>query len=168
MPEASSVRVRNRTAWVEGEFRTGTLHRMVGALEDQTRLARVIVDVEDPMSYRSGNATAPPLMIGSFVEAEISAKELTDVIRLRRDYVRSDDTVWVMEDGMLRIRPVNIVFRDADYAYVTEGLASGDRVVVTNLSTVVDGAPLRVEGEERDGDTGTMTAPESISETPAN
>ena len=144
--EPSEVRVRNRTAWAEGEFRAGTLHRLVGALEDQTRLARVIITVPDPMGYRS--AGVPPLMIGSFVEAHIEAQALTDVIRLNRDYVRENDTVWVMESGVLRIRDVDIVFRDATHAYIAGGLDEQTEVVTTNLATVADGAPLRLEGSQ--------------------
>jgi RND family efflux transporter MFP subunit len=143
----SRVRVRNRTAWAEGEHRTGTLHRLVGALEDQTRLARVIVNVHDPLSYLPDNAGAPPLMIGSFLEASIEGKEIPDAIRLSRDYVRGDHTVWVMDEGVLRIREVDIVFQDTDYAYITGGLDTDAQVVITNLSTVVDGAPLRLEAE---------------------
>lgn len=142
----SPVRIRNRTAWAEGEERTGTLHRLVGALEGGTRLARVIVDVPDPMATRP-EADGPPLMIGSFVEALIEAEPLTDVIRLDRDYIRDDDTVWVMEDGALRIRSVEVIFRDADHAYIASGLEPGARVVTTDLSTVVEGAPLRTDAD---------------------
>ena len=140
----SEVRVRNRTAWDEDEYRAGTLHQLVGALENQTRLARVIVDVPDPMAYRTQNAEAPPLMIGSFVEANIAGRELTDVIRLHRDYVRDNGRVWLMVDGKLHIREVDIIFEDKEYAYITDGLEADARVVTTNLSTVVEGAPLRL------------------------
>lgn len=142
----SRVRVRNRTAWDEGSYRTGTLHRLVGALEDQTRLARILVTVPDPMGYRADTAGVPPLMIGSYVEVSIEAEALDDVIRLSRDHVRNDDTVWVMEDDTLRIRDVEIAFRDATYAYITSGLGDEAQVVTTNLSTVVDGAALRLNG----------------------
>ncbi len=141
----STVRVRNNSAWGAGEYRTGTLHQLVGALEDQTRLVRVIVDIDDPMGYRAPNDSLPPLMIGSFVEAHIQAKPLENVIRLDRDYVRNDDRVWVMEDSVLSIQDVDIAFRDAEYAYISRGLQADARVVTTNLATVVDGAPLRLE-----------------------
>jgi hypothetical protein len=78
----------------------------------------------------------------------IQAEPLENVVRLNRDYVRSDETVWVMEDGELQIRDATIVFRDATHAYVAEGLNDGDQVVTTNLSTVRDGAPLRLEGSD--------------------
>lgn len=140
----SEVRVRNRTAWSEDEYRAGTLHQLVGALENQTRLARVIVDVPDPMAYLPQNTGAPPLMIGSFVEANIAGRQLTDVIRIPRDYVRDNQRVWLMVEGTLRIQDVDIIFEDEDYAYIAGGLDVDARVVTTNLSTVVDGAPLRI------------------------
>ena len=145
----STVMIRNRTAWDEGEYRQGNLYRLVGALEDQSRMARVLVSVPDPHAYRNENSDVPALIIGSFVEAIIQAEALSDVIRLNRDYVRKDDTVWVMEDGRLRIQNVDIVFRDAKYAYITGGLDGQAQVVTTNLSTVADGARLRLEGSDR-------------------
>lgn len=142
----SEVRIRNRTAWQDNEYRSGNLFKMVGSIEEQTRMARVLIEIPDPMANREENAGLPSLIIGSFVEAQIRGSELSDVIRLNRDYIRSDDTVWIMEDGKLQIRDVNIIMRDAQYAYITEGLNESDKVVTTNLSTVTDGAPLRLEG----------------------
>lgn len=144
--EGSEVRIRNRTAWQADEYRSGTLFKMVGFIEEQTRMARVLIEIPDPMAYRDENSGSPSLIIGSFVETNIEGNELTDVIRLNRDYVRSNDTVWIMEDGKLRIRDIDVVMRDANYAYISEGLNDTDKVVTTNLSTVSDGAPLRLEG----------------------
>ena len=145
----STAMIRNRAAWREGEYRQGRVYKLVGALEDQTRMARVLVSVPDPHAYRSENASAPQLMIGSFVEVRIQAQALSDVIRLNRDYVRKDNTVWVMDDeNRLRIRDVDIAFRDADYAYITGGLEDQAQVVTTNLSTVVDGSRLRLGGSD--------------------
>lgn len=144
----STVRIRNRTAWEAEASREGQLFRMVGTLENETRMARVLITVTDPLSYRAANAEAPTLMIGAYVEAQMQAEPLHNVVRLNRDYVREEETVWVMEDGKLRIRDVSIVFRDAQYAYIESGLKDGARVVTTNLSTVSDGAPLRLEGSE--------------------
>ena len=144
----SEVTVQNRTAWNAGEYRSGTLHQLVGALENQTRLARVIIDVDDPLGYKESNQDLPPLMIGAFVEAAIEAKEMNSVFRLDRDYLRKDNTVWVMKEGVLRIREATVLYQDAEYAYISGGLEDGDQVVITNLATVVDGAPLRLESTE--------------------
>jgi len=142
------ARIRNRTAWTDGQSREGRLFRVIGALEDNTRMARVLISVPDPHAYRAERADQPRLMIGSYVEARMRGKALPNVVRLDRDYVRDGETVWVMEDNKLSIRDVEIVVQDARYAYVDEGLNDGDQVVTTNLATVTDGAPLRLEGSE--------------------
>lgn len=38
---------------------------------------------------------------------------------------------------------------DAEHAYVSDGLDDGAQIVTTNLSTVVDGAALRLEASEQ-------------------
>jgi RND family efflux transporter MFP subunit len=137
------VHIRNRAAWPEGTSRQGSVHHLIGELEEQTRLARVLLTIADPLSHEPESAGLPPLMIGSFVEARIAGKPIKDVIRIDRDYVRQDDTVWIDDDGVLRIRDLDIVFRDEDFAYIRSGLSSEDPVITTNLATVFDGAALR-------------------------
>ncbi len=154
--EGSKVKVMNRKAWGDGEYRTGYLHRLIGALEDQTRLARVLVSVPDPLAYQ--NDSLPALMINAFVEATIEAKEIEDVIRLQRDYVREGGTVWVMEEGKLQIREVDILFSDAQYAYISSGLDENEQVVMTNLATISEGAALRLEGADRAADQDSLSA----------
>ncbi len=143
----SNVRVRNRSAWPDDMFRAGKVHRLIGALEYQTRLARVLLTVADPLAHEPESAGLPPLMVGSFVEARIEGKPIEDVIQMSRDFLRQNDTVWVKEDGVLKIRKVEIVFRDQGYVYIRAGLSANDQVVTTNLATVIDDSPLRLEGD---------------------
>jgi RND family efflux transporter MFP subunit len=143
--KGSEVRIRNRTSWKEGEYRTGYLNSLIGELDDQTRLARALVSIPDPLAQNGGTKNLPPLIIGEFVEAVITGKMIHDVIRLNRDFIRKDAMVWVMEDGKLSIKDVDIVFSDAEYAYVADGLDFNDLVITSSLSTVVEGVSLRTE-----------------------
>lgn len=141
--KGSLVKLMNRTAWTDNTHREGHVFGEVGALDAQTRLAQVLVRVADPLVHTSADTQMPKLMIGSFVDAYIQAKEITDVVRLHRDYVRSNQTVWVMEEGKLSIRKVQIILSDSEYTYIREGLSDQDLVVTTNLSTVAEGLGLR-------------------------
>ena len=131
--------VRHRTAWREGESRQGHVARLIGEVDQSTRLARVIVEVPRPL----GDDGEPALVLGSIVQVEIEAKPIENVVRLDREYLRQDDTVWVAHEGALHIRSVEVLVADAEHAYVGEGLGTGDRVVTTNLATVVDGLDIR-------------------------
>jgi RND family efflux transporter MFP subunit len=145
--KGSEVRLRNRSSWKEDEYRMGYLHKLVGALDSQTRLARMLVIIPDPLALEKTNRGQRPLIIGEFVEASVTANEIRDVVRLSRNYVRKDEAVWVMKNGKLNISKVNVVFTDNQYAYISTGLNEGDKVVVTNIATVVEGAGLRVEAD---------------------
>ena len=142
--KGSTVKITSTSAWGKDEFREGYLYKQVGALDDQTRLARILVRVPDPLA-KDSEKDKPELMIGSFVEAHMTAEEIKSVVRLNRDLVRSNNTVWVMQNGELQIREVQILLSDSQYSYISEGLEDGDKVVVTNLSTVSNGIKLRTE-----------------------
>ncbi len=146
----SEVRIRNRTAWSENQFRLGYLYQLIGTLEGETRLARVLIAVPDPLARKMEGE--PMLMIGSFVEVNIQAKEINDVIRLDRNLIRQDQTVWLMEEGRLNIQEVDILLQDENYAYITDGMTADDQVVITNLATVAEGARLRVEEQNNSED----------------
>jgi RND family efflux transporter MFP subunit len=147
----SPVSIRHRSAWPEGEQRQGRLYRLVGELEGGTRLARVLVEVDDPLALEPGSEGLPSLIIGAFVETHIEGREISDALVLPRETIRQDDTVWLMRDDELHIQQVEIVFQDARHAYISGGLAPDDRVVTTNLATVKQGIRLRPRGADGGG-----------------
>ena len=142
--QGSDVSIQNRTAWAPDVYRKGQLFKLVGTLENQTRMARVLIEVSDPQALNNENSGKPSLIIGSYVEANINAQKMENVFRIDRNYIRQDETVWVMEEGKLQIKKVDILFRDAQYAYISSGLENQAEIVTTNLATVSDGAPLRL------------------------
>ena len=144
--QGSTVRIENPTTWPNGTYREGFLDRQIGALDGQTRLARVLVRVEDPLGQKTSSETKPMLIIGSFVDVFINANPIKNVVRLDKGLVRSSETVWLMKDDKLEIREVDIALTDDQYAYISNGLQTGDKVVTTDLSTVSNGIGLRTEG----------------------
>lgn len=141
---SSNVRVRHSTAWQPGEFRQARVMRLIGEVEPSSRLARVLVTLPDPLARETDG---PPVVLGTLHQLEIEAREIPDVVRLDRDYLRQNDTVWLMVDNQLEIRSVSVVFRDANYAYISEGIETGDQVVTTSLATVTEGLLLRTDDD---------------------
>ena len=103
-----------------------------------------MITVDDPLARA---ADGPRLLVGAFVQASIEGEPIPDIVRLSREHLRKGDTAWVMtDDNTLRIQPLDILLKDADYAYVRRGLNAGDRVVTSQLATATDGAALRRNG----------------------
>ncbi len=140
----AAARVQHRATWEAGTYRTGQVERWIGEVDTTTRLARVIVAVSDPL----GTQGQPPLILGTVVQVEIDAQPLDDVVRIDRAYLRQGNTVWVMQEGALRVRSADVVFRDSTHAYLRSGLEPGEAIVTTNLATVVDGLPIRTAAED--------------------
>lgn len=141
----AEVVIKNTSDWEAGDSRSGYLVNRVGALDEQTRLARLLIKAPDPLNLK--NKDQPELMIGSFVEVEIEGEPIEEVIRLNRDYLRTGETVWVMEEEKLSIKEVKVKLMDANYAYISAGLPEDAKVLTTNISTVNEGIPLRTEAQ---------------------
>ena len=105
---------------MEGEVRHGKLFKLIGSLEAGTRLARMLVVVKNELNRSGMVRNAPELILGSFVETRIRGRLLPDILRLKREYIRKGNTVWVFKDGKLDIRKVKIILRDQFYAYIGE------------------------------------------------
>ena len=145
--KGASVRIENPSAWPNDAYREGYLDKQIGALDEQTRLARVLIKVMDPLATTEEFKNKPKLMINTFVEVNVQANMLNDVVRLNRDYVRSNETVWILNEGKLEIRKVNIALTDDTYAYIREGIEADEKVVITDLSTVSNGIELRTNSK---------------------
>lgn len=148
--EGSAATLKNTDAWGPDVGRTARVERMIGTLDRQTRLARVLISAKDPLGLKSGG---PALILDTLIEVEIEGRPIENVVRLDRAYVRERDTVWVMKEDKLEIRDTEIVYRDPNFAYVRAGLEGGDEVVTSTLATVADGVGLRriEEAESTDG-----------------
>lgn len=144
--EATTVELVDRASWTREQVRTGKLQSVLGQVDDQTRLARVLVAVRDPLAL-DPSTQGPPLMAGAWVEATLEARVLEDVVRIDRAWLRrhrGEDAVWEMVEGRLKIREVEVLLQDEAHAYLSAGLAPDAQIVTTDLSTVTDDAPLRI------------------------
>ncbi len=144
----ASVRIHNPAAWGPGFSREGKVIRLAGDLEDEGRMARLLVAVDDPFALAAENKGQPVLLMDSYVRVEIEGQQLDQVAAISRRHVRDGDQVWIMgESGALEIREVGIAFRGRDQVLVTDGIRSGERLVVSDLAAPVAGMPLRVGNE---------------------
>lgn len=146
------VRITDQSSWDPDEYRVGHVSKLIGELDGEARMARVRIGVTDPMARVITAMDSPPLVIGSYVRSIMKGRPIKNVVRIEREYVREDDTVWLMTDGELEVRDVSVVFRDRRHAYIREGLSGDEHVITSSLSTVVEGTKLRREnGESGDG-----------------
>jgi RND family efflux transporter MFP subunit len=140
----SAVRVYYESAWGKDAFRFGTVERLMTDLEPQGRMARLLIDVNDPLQLQANPGKRHPLILGSYVRVEIEGIEVPDIVKIPRTAVREANQVWVMSpDEKLEIRTVSIVWSGNDHVYVSDGLDDGDLLIMSSLGAPVQGMPLR-------------------------
>jgi RND family efflux transporter MFP subunit len=142
--EGSPVRVYDSAAWGEGVFRRGRVIRLEAGLEEQGRMARLLIQVEDPLSLQKAHAKEPRMLIGSYVRVKIEGESVPKAAAIEREYIRNGNRVWIMDGGKLVIRPVEIAFRGNDQLLITGGIQSGEQLILTNLGAPVEGMALRI------------------------
>ena len=133
----------------------GRVTRMEAEVDPSSRMVNVVVEVADPFD-RSG--TTPPLMPGTFVDVRVFGRTVTGLMPVPRYAIHEGDLVWVAEDGVLRIRRVEVARSDREIAYISDGLSDGDRVVVTVLDAVTDGMKIRTADTADAGEAGSDDA----------
>ena len=143
--KGSAAKVIYQTGGSEHIDRVGYVGRLMGELEREGRMARVLVVVKDPLDLASPAEQRRPMLIGAYVQVEIEGKELEGVISIPRIALRDNETVWVMDgEDRLAIRSVEVRWRDKDRMLIGGGLEDGERVVVSNIAAPIVGMELRV------------------------
>jgi RND family efflux transporter MFP subunit len=123
------------------------LIRSEGEIDLRTRMLHVVARVEDP--YARGGSGLSPLPAGLFVKARIEGRTLENVSVIPLAALRDGANVYVLDSqDRLQVRPVALVRRTREHAIVLDGLAAGERLVISPLRAVTDGMQVRPLAEE--------------------
>jgi hypothetical protein len=109
-------------------------------------MARLLIEVDDPLDLRIKKKKRPMLLLGEYVRVLIEGEELHDVYRIPRSALHNDSEVWIVdEESRLAIRPVETIWRDEDSVLLQDGFKQGERLVVSGLAAPVAGMAVRIE-----------------------
>ena len=130
--------------------RSGKVARLLGDLQPEGRMARLLVRIPDPMGL-DGRADGPPLLLGSYVRVEIDAGELKDVLETPREALRGGEQVWISDsNNELQIRAAQVLWRRDEAVYLNNILESGESIIVSPLRTALPG--MKVDPQPADFD----------------
>lgn len=130
----------------------GHVTRTTGQVDPASRMVPAVVEVPRPLDTSDGK---PPLLPGVFVQVAIMGKTLADAVAVPREAIHGPNRIWLVEDGKLTIRSLEIVRSDEEYAYVTSGLSDGALIITSALDAPVEGMAVRTS------DTSVAGAPKS-------
>ncbi|WP_428672082.1 efflux RND transporter periplasmic adaptor subunit, partial [Roseibium sp.] len=115
--------------------------RVSDTVDPDTRSVGLIVTVDKPYdTIRPG--LKPPLVKGMFAEVELSAPPVPDQVLLPRNAVLGGQLMTVSADNRLVLTPAEIAYQVDDVVVLKSGLATGTKVVVSDVSPVIEGMLL--------------------------
>ncbi len=127
----------------------GRVIRLLGDLDPAGRMARVLIEVTDPLGLKTPRRM--PLLLNAYVRAEIQGALLEDVFVLRREALREGNEVWVANgEDRLERRNVKVLWGTQATVAVRGDLETGDRVIVSPLTEAVPGRRLQVAASTGD------------------
>ena len=130
----------------------GRLVRMDGAVDVDNRVWYAVAHVDDPYGLLDP-AQETPLVVGLFVEAEITGRTVQNVFRLPRSALRNQNEMLIVDDSnRLRLRNVAVLQTDFDSVYIDEGLRAGERICISPVETFIDGLLVEAIDETRPAD----------------
>jgi len=125
----------------------GRLTRTEAAVDARTRLIYGIVEVRDP--FNLGNAA--PLAPGMFVTVRLEGSARETMVAAPRSALKRNEFVYVVTpDNTIDVRQVRPAQTTADEVLFREGVADGERVVVSVLTSPRQG--MAVTPIDRAGD----------------
>ena len=129
--------VRLSTSYGGDELNTkGFIVRSESEIDPKTRMISVIATI--PISNANSG-----FKVGMFVNAEINGLSFPGVTVVPRSAVK-DNMIWVVIDEKLRRKSVEVIRFEKDFAFISDGLNKNDRILITRLSSYVDGMPVRL------------------------
>lgn len=149
--DGSTVKIFSQGTAGNETYRTGKVIRLDAALEEQGRMAQLLIEIDDPLCLKEENHDKPKLLLGSYVRAEILGKTIATGVRLNREHLHDGNKIWLMDDeGKLEIRPVHIIFREQNHVIINGDVAEGERIITSALTSPIAGTPLKLPGDDSD------------------
>ena len=128
--------------------RTGRVVRQLPDVERTSQLARVVVEISNPMDSKEGQR----LLLGAAVRVDLTGSMKTPAVKIPVGLLRGNDTVWTVDAASkLRIATLRVLWRDLDFVIAT-GVKPGIATIVNHIPNAADGLPLRALNDSGDGD----------------
>ena len=135
------------------------MFKLFGELDSQSRMARVLVAIDDPLSLKEntkGSLAGSPgngkILLGSYVKVEINAGTLDNVYIVPRQAVHEGDIIWLLNsENRLVKMPVDIVWRRRDEMLIRGDLHDSEKLIISRLQSPLPGTILKsAEDNETD------------------
>ncbi|WP_111641538.1 efflux RND transporter periplasmic adaptor subunit [Marinimicrobium alkaliphilum] len=144
------VTLRARVAGDPGEWQ-GRITRTRASVDTQSRLLHAIAEVESPFDT---DVHPLPLLVGTFVEAEIAGRALDGLVALPVSAVFRRNRVYTLDGRTVQEKTVQVIHRDDARIWVRGDLAEGEKIISDRQGYVSPGMEVTLPEDSSENDEG--------------
>lgn len=141
----SLIEVRFTSSLSKNQTWLGKVIRTEGAIDSNSHQLYIVAQIEDP--YNRELHPGASIKIGQYVQAEVQGKTLNDAIVISNSTIYQGSYVYVVKEGLLARRNINIRWQNSQNAIIESGLSAGELLVTTPLGQVSSGTRVSIAGE---------------------
>jgi RND family efflux transporter MFP subunit len=123
--------------------------RSEGVVDSKSRMGYLVAELIDPYLLDSNNNMQAPLRFGSYVNAQVMGKNIAQATLVPRHLLSNGKVAILDEDSKLLYVAIDIVRQQGNDVVVANGLADGDRLIISALDYPVDGMKLALIGDKK-------------------
>lgn len=131
------------SAEIKGEWK-GKIKRMGKNIDERTQTIPVFIGIE-----KNGHEE---LINGIFLKAIIPGRTVQNAVSVPNRALYNESFVYLIQNGKLESRQVNIAKRQMDHVIVRDGIAVGDTLVTELLQGVAPGMPAIARTADNKGE----------------
>ena len=82
------------------------------------------------------------LLLGDYVTATIVGHKLNNVYRIHNNYIHDYNTIWLYDNGILRVKKIEVLFSDQDFSYTNSTIGENQLLITSHIALPKDGAKI--------------------------
>jgi RND family efflux transporter MFP subunit len=131
--QGAAAKITYESAWGKDVYRDGVIKRLQAEIEPEGRMAKILVEVDDPLCQKAENKTKPPLMLGTYVQVALEGSMLNNVIELPETTLHDGKTLWLLnEKNELAFMDIAPIWKENGNIYLTQNTFPENTVVITS------------------------------------
>jgi hypothetical protein len=108
-------------------------------------MAQLLIEVQDPLNRSGEEDNRLPLVLNSYVRAELDAGTLSNGVKIPREGLRENGEIWVMDaQDRVAVREGPELWREGELVVIADVFEAGDRIIISPVEDLVPGMEVRL------------------------
>jgi len=131
------------------------LRGLEAQLDEKSRQMMLVADID----VQSGSHAGVELLIGDFVHAKITGRQLSGVYVIPRSALHNGSYIWSVHDHKLYKRHIDVVWSDKQWTVIDQGVDNGELVVTSHVGSALSGTQVHMTLVKEDGSSQLVYSP---------